>query len=86
MLHGPRVRNFADVYALLDADGGAREVDGPEALAAAITRLLRDGASLREMSRSAIDVVARQAGATARIMAAIEPALAAIARRTAASG
>ncbi len=86
VLHGPRVRNFADVYALLDGAGGAREVEGPEALAEAITRLLRDGVALREMSRAAVDIVARQVGVTARIMAGIEPALAVIARRPAASG
>jgi len=45
ILHGPEVGNFADLYARLDAAGGARVVTGAADLADALRRLLPDGAA-----------------------------------------
>src|SRR6056297_185549 len=48
LVHGPLHANFADTYAELRAAGASTEVDGPEALAAAVDRFLRDGAALAQ--------------------------------------
>lgn len=75
VLHGPHVQNFLDVYAALDAAGGAFMVDSPDDLARTLARLLRDTALVRSSARAASEVVAKFGGASARIMNVIEPAL-----------
>ena len=78
VLHGPLVGNFDEVYGLLDAAGGAREVADAEALAAAVSTLLADPAALRRMARAAVETMESQGGATARTLAALEPLLPAV--------
>lgn len=73
ILHGPEVGNFADVYEELDSREGALEVGGVEELAAALARLLSDSRSLREMARTAGEVVDAYGGACDKIMQALEP-------------
>jgi len=75
ILHGPLVANFADVYALLDAAGGACEVGDARALAGTLAALFADGARLRAMARAAAGVVETQAGALDRLVEAVEPYL-----------
>ena len=75
ILHGPHVANFADVYALLDAAGGAALVRDPEELAQTLAALFADGARLRAMARAAAHVVESQTGAVDRMLQAIEPYL-----------
>lgn len=80
LLHGPRVANFADVYAPLDAEGGALRVDDADELALALADLLRDPARLRASARAAARVVERGAGAVERTLAALRPQLEALVR------
>ena len=75
ILHGPMVGNFADVYAALDASGGAVEVADPEGLGDALIALFADSARLRAMARAAGDTVERRSGAVERSMMALAPML-----------
>ena len=75
ILHGPLVGNFAEVYAALDASGGAFEIVDPERLGEALVALFADTARLRAMARAALDTVERRAGAVERSMAALTPLL-----------
>ena len=80
LLHGPRIANFADVYAPLDAEGGALPVKDADDLAAALAQLFDNPARLREMARAAARVVERGAGAVERTLDALEPHLATLVR------
>jgi 3-deoxy-D-manno-octulosonic-acid transferase len=75
ILHGPDVANFAEVYALLDAAGGALAVSDAQGLAQALAALFADGARLRAMARAAGGAVESQAGALDRLLEAVEPYL-----------
>jgi 3-deoxy-D-manno-octulosonic-acid transferase len=75
ILHGPHVANFADVFALLDAAGGAALVRDAQELAQTLAALFADGARLRAMARAAAQVVESQTGAVDRMLQAIEPYL-----------
>ena len=79
LLHGPEVGNFSDVYAPLDAEGGAAVARDVEELAEWLARLFRDAGRLRAMARIAADVVERRGGAVDRTMAALAPRLTALA-------
>jgi 3-deoxy-D-manno-octulosonic-acid transferase len=75
ILHGPRVANFADVYALLDEGGGAATVTDADDLAAMLISLFADPGRLRAMARAAAKTVEAQGGAADRVMRAIAPLL-----------
>ena len=75
ILHGPRVGNFSDVYAALDAAGGALEIKKPEELGDALIALFANATKLRAMARAAGDTVEKRAGAVERSMRALEPIL-----------
>ncbi len=75
ILHGPAVASFTDIYALLDARGGAMAVADPMGLAEAVTRLLDDPDTLDAMAAAAARAIEAGAGATDTIMAALEPLL-----------
>ena len=79
VLHGPLVANFAAVYAMLDAAGGARPVRDAADLATTLAALLGDEARLAAMAEAAARTVGSQAGATARVMDALEPLIRAFA-------
>jgi 3-deoxy-D-manno-octulosonic-acid transferase len=75
IVHGPHVFNFIDVYAALDAAGGARRADTTEALVKQLGQLLADPAA-RESSVAASDRVVEQlGGALDRTLVALEPYL-----------
>jgi 3-deoxy-D-manno-octulosonic-acid transferase len=76
ILHGPHVANFADVYGLLDAAGGAALVRDARELAETLAALFVDGARLRAMARAAAQIVEGQTGAVERTIEAIAPYLA----------
>lgn len=76
LLHGPRVRNFAAIYADLDAAGAALPVADAEELAAALAGLLADPGRVRAMARAAAGVVEASGGAVSRTMDALAPYLA----------
>ena len=75
ILHGPRVANFVDVYALLDEAGGAATVTDADDLAAMLISLFADPGRLRAMARAAAKAVEAQGGAADRVMRAIAPLL-----------
>jgi 3-deoxy-D-manno-octulosonic-acid transferase len=79
LLHGPQVRNFAEVYAELDAAGGALVTRDADELAAALAALFSDAARLRAMARAAAETVERRGGAVDRALAALGPHLARLA-------
>jgi 3-deoxy-D-manno-octulosonic-acid transferase len=79
ILHGPHVANFADVYALLDGGGGAVVTRDAGEIAATLRALFADTGRLRAMARAAASAVERQAGASDRAMAALQPHLGALA-------
>lgn len=72
ILHGPAVGNFTDIYALLHARGGAVPVADTMALAETVTRLLDDPDALDAMTAAAAGAIEAGAGATDRIMAALD--------------
>lgn len=76
ILHGPNVANFTDVYERLDAAHGAATVVDAETLARALAYLLADAAKMRDMARTAAEVVENLGGASDFIMKAIEPHIA----------
>ncbi len=76
ILHGPSVEDFAEVYAELDAAGGAVSVLDASGLARAARALLSKPARMRKMGRAGAETVRRMGGASLEIMTAIEPYLA----------
>jgi 3-deoxy-D-manno-octulosonic-acid transferase len=76
IFHGPHVQNFTEVYAALDAAGGARCVANRDALSDAFAEMIIDPRALRDMARAAGAAVERLTGALDRTMRAIEPYLA----------
>ena len=75
IVHGPSTEHFADVFAALDACGGARESTA-SALAETLAALLDDPLRRRAMISAAAATVAAMAGATTRTHAALVPLLA----------
>src|SRR5581483_7847821 len=75
IVHGPHVFNFTDVYDALDSSGGARQVDGQEALIKQLGQMLADPDAREKMLQSAGRVVEELGGALERTMAALEPYL-----------
>jgi 3-deoxy-D-manno-octulosonic-acid transferase len=78
ILHGPDVANFLDVYAGLDAAGGAAETSDGEDLARQLVGLFADPGRLRAMARAAAETVERQSGAADRAMEALRSRLASV--------
>jgi 3-deoxy-D-manno-octulosonic-acid transferase len=74
-VHGPHVRNFAEIYAALEQARGARAVADAGMLAAAIDELFRDPDERQRMRLAADEVVAGFGGTLARTLGAIEPYL-----------
>jgi 3-deoxy-D-manno-octulosonic-acid transferase len=76
VLHGPYVGNFAEIYRALDEARGSATVADADTLARVVALLLKDPDKMRKMARAAAETVNRRAGASAAIMAAIEPHIA----------
>jgi 3-deoxy-D-manno-octulosonic-acid transferase len=75
VLHGPLVENFREVYATLDAATGTSPVDGPDALAAALDRLIASPALRERQAADAAAALASYSGALDRTMKALRPYL-----------
>jgi 3-deoxy-D-manno-octulosonic-acid transferase len=75
ILHGPHIFNFAEIYALLDAEGGGREVSSRERLVEAAGTLLADKAARHCMIERARSTVRTRSGALARTLDALRPYL-----------
>jgi 3-deoxy-D-manno-octulosonic-acid transferase len=73
ILHGPFVQNFADVYRQLDDAQGALCVESAEDLIKVLSMMFDDSARLREISRTAGEVVGQFGGASDQIMRNLEP-------------
>jgi 3-deoxy-D-manno-octulosonic-acid transferase len=73
--HGPHVDNFSEIYAALDAAGGAEEISDAGTLARRFAGWLANPASRDSASRAAFATVEAQGGALQRTLAAIEPYL-----------
>jgi 3-deoxy-D-manno-octulosonic-acid transferase len=75
ILHGPHVRNFADIYNALDNAQGALLVDDEETLAIAVAGLITDKEACDVLRRTAGNVIVEFGGALQTTLAAIEPYL-----------
>ncbi|MBL8696962.1 MAG: 3-deoxy-D-manno-octulosonic acid transferase [Alphaproteobacteria bacterium] len=79
ILTGPAIGNFVEIFAALEAAGGARKVADAGSLAEAVGALLDDPAARQRMAQAAIDVAAQGRGAIARVLDALAPVLAPLA-------
>jgi 3-deoxy-D-manno-octulosonic-acid transferase len=75
VLHGPNVWNFAEIYAALDAAGGAEEVANAQQLTARIGTWLTDEPARARAALAGAKTIDRLGGALARTMTALEPYL-----------
>jgi 3-deoxy-D-manno-octulosonic-acid transferase len=75
IVHGPHVRNFKDLYAMLDAAHGAVEVADAGKLAVRIGAWLKDGSARLAAATAARQTVDRLGGALDRTLTALEPYL-----------
>jgi 3-deoxy-D-manno-octulosonic-acid transferase len=75
VIHGPHVFNFTDVYEALDAAGGARRADTPEALVKQFGQLLADPNAREAVLVASEHVVDQLGGALERTLSALEPYL-----------
>jgi 3-deoxy-D-manno-octulosonic-acid transferase len=75
IVHGPHVFNFTDVYAALDAAGGAHRAETQETLVEQLGQLLADPAVRDRMVAASAGVVDELGGALNRTLAALEPYL-----------
>jgi 3-deoxy-D-manno-octulosonic-acid transferase len=73
ILHGPHVWNFAEIYAALDAAGGAELVLDTNKLAPAIQAWLEDAATRQKVADTALKSMETLAGALDRTLAALDP-------------
>ena len=80
VITGPHTQNAPEISRLLIEAGGALEVDDAAALAAAAERLLSDPALRERMGESGRRFVAAHRGSLGRLLALIEPLLAASGR------
>ncbi len=78
ILHGPNVADFGEIFEALDATGGALACADARDLAREAKRLLAEPRRLRERGRRAREIVEKFGGASQRIVAALEPLLAAV--------
>src|SRR5262245_8782320 len=68
IVHGPHVFNFTDVYEALDASGGARRADTPDALVKQFGQLLADPRAREAVFVASERVVSQLGGALERTM------------------
>jgi len=68
---GPYTDNFAEAVSLLRAEGGCRQISGPEALAGAVSDLLRHPERRERMGAAARAAIVSRRGATARTVTQI---------------
>lgn len=75
ILHGPHIFNFAEIYGLLEAEGGGREVTSLASLVEAAGTLLADETLRHGMAERARATVETRSGALKRTLAALRPYL-----------
>jgi 3-deoxy-D-manno-octulosonic-acid transferase len=75
VLHGPHIRNFAEIYGALDAAKGAIEIHDADELVRRIGRWLDKPDLRRAAADVARETVDQMTGALERTLAALEPYL-----------
>ena len=75
IIHGPHVWNFAEIYAALDASGGAQAVSDEESLTARLGAWLSDPAARQAAADAAAASMKKLSGALDRTWAALDPYL-----------
>jgi 3-deoxy-D-manno-octulosonic-acid transferase len=75
ILHGPHVWNFAEIYAALEAAGGAVMVTDTDMLAARIGEWLTDANARGKVAEIALEAMDSRAGALVKTVMALEPYL-----------
>jgi 3-deoxy-D-manno-octulosonic-acid transferase len=78
IVHGPHIGNFNEVYAALDASGGALPVAGVDELARTLAALFSNPPLLRKTAEASRKSVAALGGASDQVMRALEPYIAAM--------
>jgi 3-deoxy-D-manno-octulosonic-acid transferase len=73
ILHGPYVWNFAEIYSVLDAAGGAQQVLDASQLAPCIGAWLQDANARQRAAETALKSMDTLAGALERTIAALDP-------------
>ncbi|MGL4566678.1 MAG: 3-deoxy-D-manno-octulosonic acid transferase, partial [Halioglobus sp.] len=68
VISGPHMENFGDIREQLCAAGGMRQLQDPAELAPCLLQLLRDPELCRRMGAAGMEVVARNRGASARLL------------------
>lgn len=74
VLHGPKVKNFANDYSILDKIGAAICVQTPQALASEVLRLT-DGDALPQMQQAGQDLMAERLGIRSAVLDHLRPLL-----------
>jgi 3-deoxy-D-manno-octulosonic-acid transferase len=75
ILHGPHVWNFAEIYAALDAAGGAELVTDTGKLTVRIGAWLKDSEARNKVAQTGLRAMDTLAGALERTVAALDPYL-----------
>ena len=75
VLHGPETGNFAEIYAALDAAGGAQEVVNSDQLQMRIGTWLNDAPARDKAAETGLKTVKRLSGALERTISELEPYL-----------
>ncbi|MGQ4275244.1 3-deoxy-D-manno-octulosonic acid transferase [Terrihabitans sp. B22-R8] len=75
ILHGPHVRNFTDIYGMLDDCGGAVRIEDGEELPTQVAELMSDPSQRESMKRAAGEVMKQHSGALERTLTALDPYL-----------
>jgi 3-deoxy-D-manno-octulosonic-acid transferase len=75
LLSGPHVFNAQQIADMLVEAGACQITEGPEALSAAVSELLVDSSKARQMGELGRQILERNRGALARLLAMVEPLL-----------
>lgn len=75
ILHGPHVWNFAEIYGVLDAAGGAEPVADAGKLTVRIGAWLTDAEARKQVAGAGLRAMERLTGALERTVAALDPYL-----------
>jgi 3-deoxy-D-manno-octulosonic-acid transferase len=75
ILHGPHVWNFAEVYSVLDAAGGAEMVADAGKLTVRIGAWLQDAEARKHVAQTGLAAMEPLTGALERTVAALDPYL-----------
>jgi 3-deoxy-D-manno-octulosonic-acid transferase len=75
VLHGPHVWNFAEIYAALDAAGGAELITDTGKLTVRIGAWLKDAAARQNVAETGLKALDSLVGALDRTMVALDPYL-----------